>query len=344
MIRSLGQRKVILTLFGFGLALTLLACNSQEPNLADAGQQNGAASGQGVAAGELEPSQKAQLELAEQQRAAVRAAARLGLPIGGGQGIMVSGQGEASAAPDLANLSLGVQAFAQTVGEARDDAATAMGRVTEVLKARNIADRDIQTRSFNINPRYTNREVTRCPETNTSTTRNLEPATTQVAPETPPRGSTEGPVLEIARSQEKGECFKEREQVIIGYEVTNQLSVRLRDLDAVGGVIDEVTEAGGDLVRFQGINFSIEDPEALQEQALAAAVEDVMGKANQIATLSGVQLGKLIHISETSGQPRVPSIRAERVAFASVAKGAPTPIMAGELEVRVNVQALYGIQ
>ena len=131
--------------------------------------------------------------------------------------------------------------------------------------------------------------------------------------------------------------------MITGYEVTNQLSIRLRDLDAVGSVIDDVTEAGGDLIRFQGINFSIEDPDALQDQARAAAIEDLMAKASQVASLSGVELGKLIHISETSGQPRIPSPQLERASFASIAKDVATSIMAGELEVRVNVQGLYGI-
>ena len=125
--------------------------------------------------------------------------------------------------------------------------------------------------------------------------------------------------------------------------MTNQLTVRLRDLDEVGGVIDGVTEAGGDLIRFQGINFTIEDPEELQDQARTAALQDVMAKANQVATITGVQLGKLIHISETGGTPRIESLAMERAAFA-VAQSAPTPIMAGELDVVVTVQALYAIE
>ena len=155
-------------------------------------------------------------------------------------------------------------------------------------------------------------------------------------------GVPEGPVVEIPRDQPKPECFEERERVITGFQVSNQLTVKLRDMDAIGEVIDEVTEGGGDLIRFQGISFAIEDPDSLQDQARSAAIKDVLAKAEQVASLTGVQLGPLLHITETSGQPRVAALRMESMAFA--AKAAPTPIQTGELDVVVTVQALFGIE
>jgi uncharacterized protein YggE len=262
-------------------------------------------------------------------------------------GILVSGRGEASATPDLAILNLGVEAFAGTVAGARDDAADAMGRVMEVLKGMDLPERDMQTRFFNISPRYTSREVTRCPNDDGPAPRSQEsalPTEPAVAPLQPSLGIPEGPAVEISRSATKDECFQERERVIVGYEVSNQLTVKVRDLDSIGGVIDEVTKAGGDLIRFQGIDFTIEEADALQDQARAAAIEDVMAKANQVATLTGVQLGKLIHVSETGGPPRNPGLQLERAAFAAAAPKASTSIMAGELEVVITVQALYGIE
>ena len=311
MERQAGIKKGILILFGLGLILMLLlACTSGEGQVTGAVQQNNS---QPVQAPEVSPANNAMLELAERQVRALGASAAFDGPMAARQGITVSGRGEASAAADLAILNLGVQTLADTVAEAREQAAAAMGRVFDVLKAKNIEDRDIQTSHFNINPRYTSREVTGCPG------------------------------VAIARSQEKPECFKERERVIIGYEVSNQLTVKLRDLDEAGSVIDEVTAAGGDLIRFNGINFTIDDTDALQDQARAAAIGDMMDKANQVASLTGVELGKLINISETGGQPRVAFESLERVAFAASAKSAPTQIMGGELEVTVTVQALYAI-
>ena len=137
-------------------------------------------------------------------------------------------------------------------------------------------------------------------------------------------------------------CFKEHERVIIGYQVNNQLTVKVRDLDSVGAIIDQVTEAGGDLTRFQGISFTIEDNEALQDEARAAAIEDLLTKSSQVANLTGVELGQLVFITE-SGSPFQVQLQAER-AFAVSAMAAPTPIMAGELTVVVTMQAVFEIQ
>ena len=343
MTRALSGSRAILIFLGIGMALMLLlACTSVEPNLAGTDQPEVGVSGQTSEAAGLLLRERVLLELAEQQRIASGAIAGLGSAIATRSGIMVGGRGKATAPPDLAVLNLGVAAFAATVSQAREDAAEAMGRVTEVLKARNIAQRDIQTRFFNINPRYTTREITRCPDVQEPAPRRTE-SSLPTEPTAPSRGIPEGPIVEIARLPIKDECFKDRERVIIGFEVSNQLTVKVRDLDAVGEVIDAVTEGGGDLIRFQGINFTIEDPEDLQNQARTAALQDVMAKANQVATITGVQLGKLIHISETGGAPRIESIAMERMAFAT-AQAAPTPIMAGELDVVVTVQALYAIE
>ena len=78
--------------------------------------------------------------------------------------------------------------------------------------------------------------------------------------------------------------------------------------------------------------------------ARTAAIGDMMEKANQVANLTGVELGKLINISETGGQPRASFDSRERLSFATAAKSSPTTIMGGELEVSVTVQALYAIK
>jgi len=344
-----GTRKGIFVLFGLGLMLMLaVACTTAEETLPSIG---GPVSGGADGVSAVAPVETAVQTLAEQRGRAFSAAAAFDASAAVRQGILVNGSGQATAVPDLAILNLGGQSLADTVAQAREQSAVAMGRVTEALKARNIEDRDIQTSNFNIFPRYTSREVTRCPSVRDTAEREMtqsSPPKVLALPSIEPgveiaQSPSREPSVEIARSREKPECYKEREQVIIGYQVTNQLVVKLRDLDAAGSVIDEVTAAGGDLIRFQGINFTIDDTEALQDEARAAAIGDMMDKANQVATLTGVELGKLINISETGGQPRVSFDSLERVSFAS-AKADPTPIMAGELEVTVTVQALYAIR
>jgi uncharacterized protein YggE len=130
------------------------------------------------------------------------------------------------------------------------------------------------------------------------------------------------------------------EQVIVGFQVTNQLTARVRDLDAVGGIIDDVAKAGGDLTRFQGVGFAIEDTQALQDQARAAAVADLLAKANQIASLAGVKLAAPFFITEAGGLS--PFASGERLAFASPL-AVPTPILGGEVEVVVTLQAAFDI-
>ena len=74
-------------------------------------------------------------------------------------GIWVTGWGKVTLEPDLALLSLGVEARADTVEEARTETAVAMTGIISALRAKGIADKDIQTRFFNISPEYTYQEV-----------------------------------------------------------------------------------------------------------------------------------------------------------------------------------------
>ncbi len=260
-------------------------------------------------------------------------------PAGTNAGIWVSGQGEVSAAPDLATLNLDIVAFADTVAEARASAAEAMGQTLEALKSRGVADRDIQTSRFNINAQYTSREVTRCFEEGERSGAEVELDVLHVgAPESPE------PVMQleaIGRPKGSSECVLEREQVVLGYQVTNQLTVTVRSLDSLDEIVDGAIEAGGDLARFQNVSFSIEDTTALKDEARAEAIENLRAKAEQMASLAGVQLGRLNYITESGGFAPSPMVVMERAAFADMA--APTPFMSGELDVRVSVQAAFEI-
>ena len=96
-----------------------------------------------------------------------------------------------------------------------------------------------------------------------------------------------------------------------------------------------------DLIRFQGVSFPIEDTEALQDEARAAAAEDLLAKAAHIAAPAGVELGRLVYITESGGTARPAMVVAEQVSFASAV---PTPIQAGQLEIVVSLQGAFEIQ
>lgn len=138
---------------------------------------------------------------------------------------------------------------------------------------------------------------------------------------------------------------RDRHQELVGYIVSNQVSVKIRDLDSAGLVIDDVAEAGGDLVRINSIRFGIEDTEALESQARENAVADLMAKAQQFADLTNVTLGKLVFLSETGGfVPNVQTFDNRAFAEAAAAPLAPTSISGSELTVSVNVQGVFSIE
>lgn len=132
------------------------------------------------------------------------------------------------------------------------------------------------------------------------------------------------------------------EEVVIGYRVTNTVAVTIRDVDKVGSIIDTVAEAGGDLARIDSINFSVDDPSGYYDEAREEAIADAKTKAEELARLAGVRLGKPTYISESTYVPRVyPQVVIEM----EVMEAAPatTPISPGEAEISLTVQVGYAI-
>lgn len=135
-----------------------------------------------------------------------------------------------------------------------------------------------------------------------------------------------------------------KRQEITGYTVTNTISVKARDMEGLGVLVDRVADAGGDLVRINNISFTTEDPEKYFAQAREAAVKDAMSKAQQFAKLTGVTLGKLAYIAETGSNMPIVRDYAEAKMFAAGAAVPPTPISPGEIDVTISVQAVFGIE
>jgi hypothetical protein len=134
---------------------------------------------------------------------------------------------------------------------------------------------------------------------------------------------------------------KETEQeIVVGYRVTNMVTAKIREIDKAGSIIDAVAAAGGDFTRINSISFSVDDPSPYYEQARQKAMADAKAKAEQLAELSGVKLGKPTYISE--GTLYLPVIYRE-AAMAAPAPAPSTPISPGELELSLNVQVVYAI-
>ncbi len=133
------------------------------------------------------------------------------------------------------------------------------------------------------------------------------------------------------------------EEVVIGYRVTNMVSAKVRDIDKTGTIIDAVAEAGGDLTRIDNISFSVDEPSAYYEEARQKAMADAKAKAEQLAELAEVTLGKPTYISE-GGQAPPPIYRQDMYVEGAGAVPAPeTPISLGEMEISRTVQVGYAI-
>ena len=88
---------------------------------------------------------------------------------------------------------------------------------------------------------------------------------------------------------------------ITGYRASNSLQVTIRQLEAASGALAAIVNAGGNNTRINSVSYSIEDDSALVGDARARAFNDARSRAQQYAELSGLSLGKVISISETSG-------------------------------------------
>ncbi len=128
---------------------------------------------------------------------------------------------------------------------------------------------------------------------------------------------------------------------IVGYHVSNALTVKLRDLDKAGQVIDTAAGAVGDAVRFHGISFSIEDTTDLLAVARTDAVERAADQARQLADAAGVELGDLRAIDETGGSAPPPTYYSATDSVARMADS--VPIEAGTQEVTLEVVLVYDI-
>lgn len=129
--------------------------------------------------------------------------------------------------------------------------------------------------------------------------------------------------------------FDDNGQQITGYVASNQVSVVIRDVAAVGPTLDSVAREVGDEVRFNGITFGISDTTELVRAARSAAVADALDRAGQLAEAAGADLGQVISVIEGS-----PS-SGPRPMFAADAMRKGPPIEAGSQSVDVEVTVTY---
>jgi uncharacterized protein YggE len=122
-----------------------------------------------------------------------------------------------------------------------------------------------------------------------------------------------------------------------GYIVRNQIDVRVDDLSKLGSVIDAANATKSTALTITGPRFALKDQDAAEAEALRAAVEAAMSRAQAIAAGAKRALGSVIRIDDQGG-PRLPPPQPMfRMAAAGQAADVQTPITPGEIEVRAEV-------
>jgi uncharacterized protein YggE len=205
--------------------------------------------------------------------------------------LVVTGTGEVSARPDVAAISAGVVAQADTASAALADNTRAMNAVLGQLRAAGLPAQDIRTAQFTVMPLYEIRQP--------------DPQRTE-----PPR--------------------------IVGYQVSNQVTARVRDIDRLGAVLDALVGAGANSI--DGPYFDVADPSRVLGEARDAAVADALAKARRYASAAGVELGEILAIEEGGAfPPPRPMMRAEAMA-------ADVPIAPGQTELSASVTMTFAIE
>ena len=126
-----------------------------------------------------------------------------------------------------------------------------------------------------------------------------------------------------------------------GYQVSESLSVQIRDLTSAGSTLNAAILVGGNHVQLDGVNVSLDDSSALMADARAKAVVDARTKAGQFAAAAGRSLGAVMSISDNSA-PSYPYQGGPVYAAASGA-AASVPIQAGSTDVTITITVVFAL-
>lgn len=123
---------------------------------------------------------------------------------------------------------------------------------------------------------------------------------------------------------------------IAGYRASNSIDVKIRKLDTASQALSLIVSTGGDATRINSVNYSIEDDSQLVKDARARAFNDAKDRAQQYAQLSGLDLGKVIAITESGAATPPTPLPGPRAA-----EMAPVPLEPGQQTVGFSVTVVF---
>jgi uncharacterized protein len=144
------------------------------------------------------------------------------------------------------------------------------------------------------------------------------------------------PVYGQPRADENGNVTGE--PVITGYQASNQVEVKQRKIGNYGKTIDTLVSAGANQV--SGPAFQLDNPDAASDEARIDAMKKARARADLYAKAAGMSVKRILTISESGGYTPQPMVMYAR-ADAMMAKSAPSPVSAGELQIGANVTVTF---
>lgn len=216
--------------------------------------------------------------------------------------ITVSGKGEKFATPDIAEFSFSVTNEAKTVADAQKNTTKTMNEAIATVRAFSVEEKDIKTTGYNIFPRHEYRKaVVPCNEF-----------------ECPPGN-----------------------QVLIGYQVSQSVSVKVRKIEDAGAILSKIGEIG--VSEVSGLTFSIDKEDEVKNEARSIAIKDAQTQAAVLAKQLGVKLVRIVNFSESGNFPIYYGKAASFGVSGDAAAPAPE-IPPGENIVTSNVTITYEIR
>lgn len=131
---------------------------------------------------------------------------------------------------------------------------------------------------------------------------------------------------------------------ISGYLVNNVITVKVRKVDTLSKVLDTAVAAGGNDVRVQSVQFTVDDPEKHAGAAREAAVANARSHAESLAKAAGVKLGKARSVTESGGGFPAPRAVAQAAPSLGGAADVSTPVSPGQTEVTMSVSVVFDIE
>ncbi len=218
--------------------------------------------------------------------------------------ITVSGEGEAFAKPDTATFTFSVEESAVTVPEAQKKVDAKSKKAFDFLKENDVAEKDMKTISYQVYPKYEYQQPVVCNQFG---------------------------------------CPPQREPKITGYNVSQTVEVKVRDIEKAGDLLAGVGAV--QITNLSGLNFTVDKEEVLQAEARKQAIDEAVEKAEELADQLGVRLVRIVNFNESGSYP--PIYYGKELALNGFGGGdaaQAVSVAPGETRITSNVTITYEIR